>query len=131
MFSILSVPKLHHWAISSPAALTTSSQDFPRFVHWSPNRLARLTKLRDRVDHAGFEEKRRAVVELVKAIEIASKDVSGENTAFVTITCRFDQVPGVQQGRGTLVLNETLERTQPQRAFMGRVEIQRRSARSR
>ena len=54
------------------------------------------------VDHATFEDKRRAVVELVKGIEIATEEIDGKNTAIVTITYRFDQVPDVKQGRGHL-----------------------------
>ncbi len=82
----------------------------------------RLATLRERVDQATFEDKRRAVVELVKRIEIATEEIDGKNTAIVTITYRFDQVPDVQQGRGTLVLEETLERTRPQRAAISVVD---------
>ena len=71
----------------------------------------RLATLRERVDQATFEDKRRAVVELVKGIQIASEEIDGKNTAIVTITYRFDQVPGVLQGRGTLVPEETLRRS--------------------
>ena len=91
----------------------------------------RLATLRERVDQATFEDKRRAVVELVKGIEIATEEIDGKNTAIVTITYRFDQVPGVQQGRGTLVVHETLERTRPQRAFNSYVAQPGRSTRSR
>ena len=71
----------------------------------------RLATLRDRVDQATFEEKRRAVVELVRGVQIASEEINGKNIAIVTITYRFDQVPGVLQGRGTLVPEETLRPT--------------------
>ncbi|MFV2044935.1 MAG: hypothetical protein ACC700_17075 [Anaerolineales bacterium] len=70
----------------------------------------RTATLRERVDHATFEDKRQAVVELVKGIQIASEEIDGKNVAFVTITYRFDQVPGVMQGRGTLVPEKTLRR---------------------
>ena len=71
----------------------------------------RLATLRERVDHATFEDKRQAVVELVKGIQIASEEIDGKNVAFVAITYRFDQVPGVIQGRGTLVPEKTLKRS--------------------
>ena len=71
----------------------------------------RLSALRERVDQAAFEDKRRAVVELVKEIEIATEEIDGKNTAVVTITYRFDHIPGVHQGRGSLVLEETLGRS--------------------
>ena len=73
----------------------------------------RLATLRERVDQASFEDKRRAVVELVRGIHIASEEIDGKNTAIVTITYRFDQVPDVLQGRGTLVPEETLRPTIP------------------
>jgi len=69
------------------------------------------------VDHskdryqASFDDKRRAVLELVRGIQIVSEEINGKNTAIVTITYRFDQVPGVLQGRGTLVPEETLRRS--------------------
>ena len=71
----------------------------------------RLATLRERVDQASFNDKRRAVVELVKGVQIASEDIDGKNTAIMTITYRFDQVPSVVQGRGTLVPEETLRPT--------------------
>ena len=75
----------------------------------------RLATLKERVDQATFEDRRRAVVELVKGIEIATEKIEGKKTAIVTITYRFDQVPGVHQGRGalTLVPEETLRPTTP------------------
>ena len=75
----------------------------------------RLATLKERVDLATFEDKRRAVVELVKGIEIATEQIEGKKTAIVTITYRFDHVPGVHQGRGTLTLvpNRTLRPTTP------------------
>ena len=51
----------------------------------------RLATLRERVDHATFEDKRQSVVELVEGIQIASEEIHGKNVAFVTITYRFDQ----------------------------------------
>ena len=68
----------------------------------------RLATLRERVGQASFKDKRRAVVELVKGVQIASEKVDRENAAMAMITYRFDQVPGVLQGRGTLVPEETL-----------------------
>ena len=75
----------------------------------------RLATLKERVDEAAFEDKRRAVVELVKGIQIATEEIDGKKTAIVTITYRFDHVPGVHQGRGalTLVPEETLRPTTP------------------
>ena len=71
----------------------------------------RLATLRERVDQATFEDKRHAVVELVKGIEIATEEIDGKNTAVVTITYRFDHIPGVHQGRGSLIVDETLGRS--------------------
>ena len=39
------------------------------------------------------------------------EQIDWKKTAIVTITYRFEQVPGVQQGRGTLVPEETLMRS--------------------
>ena len=51
----------------------------------------RLSSPRSRVDQASFDEKRRAVVELVKGIEITTETIDKKRVAVVTITYRFDQ----------------------------------------
>ncbi len=54
---------------------------------------ARLSRLKERIGSASYEEKRRAVEELVKGIEVATQDVDGEKTSIITITYRFED-PG-------------------------------------
>ena len=69
---------------------------------------SRLAQLREAIDQATFADKRRAVVELVKGVEVASQEINGKNTAVDTITYRFDHIPGVHQSRGSFVVDETL-----------------------
>lgn len=50
----------------------------------------RLRILQDRIEEASFEEKRRAVKELVKRISVFSENVNGTHKPIVTITFRFN-----------------------------------------
>lgn len=71
------------------AALETrreAGEALERELFGLPERLARL---RSRVEGATFEERRRAVLELVKSVEVATEMVAGQKTAVVTITYRF------------------------------------------
>jgi len=51
---------------------------------------ARLSDLRSRIEKADFEQRRRSVEELVKSIEVVTRDLVGKRTAIVTITYRFE-----------------------------------------
>ena len=51
----------------------------------------RLRRLGDRIDQASFEERRRAVVELVKDIRVGSETIVGKQVPIVTITYRFNE----------------------------------------
>ncbi len=50
----------------------------------------RLAKLGERIDQATFDERRRAVVELVKEIQVVPDVVDGKRVSLVTITYRFN-----------------------------------------
>lgn len=53
----------------------------------------RLSHLKEQIGSASYEEKRRAIEELVRGIEVATQDVGSEKTSIVTITYRFEN-PG-------------------------------------
>jgi hypothetical protein len=50
-----------------------------------------LRQLGNRIDQAAFDEKRRAVEELVKAILVQPTLVDGKVIPVVTLTCRFNE----------------------------------------
>ncbi|MFC2043022.1 recombinase family protein, partial [Chloroflexota bacterium] len=51
----------------------------------------RLSKLGERIDQSSYEEKRRAVVELVKDIQAVPEIINGNQIPIVTITYRFNE----------------------------------------
>ena len=51
---------------------------------------SRLLELKDRLEDADFSERRRAVLELVKSIEVASPVIAGQRRPVVTVTYRFN-----------------------------------------
>ena len=56
---------------------------------------SRLVKLGDRIDQASFDERRRAVEELVREIQVQPQTIDGKTMPIVTITYRFNE-PGQQ-----------------------------------
>ena len=51
----------------------------------------RLGRLQKRIDQASFEERRRAVEELVKEIRIDLQEFGGRDVAVISVTYRFDK----------------------------------------
>ena len=68
---------------------------------------SRLRELRDLMDEAGFAERRRAVLELVKSIEVASPVIAGQGKPVVTVTYRFSEPAEPQWGIDPSPLLET------------------------
>jgi len=68
---------------------------------------SRLRQLRDLMDKAGFAERRRAVLELVKSIEVASPVIAGQRKPVVTVTYRFSEPAEPQWGIDPSPLLET------------------------
>lgn len=52
---------------------------------------SRLAQLGDRIDQASFEERRHAVEELVKEIQVQSQTLDGKRIPVITITYRFSE----------------------------------------
>ena len=68
----------------------------------------RLSSLGNRIDQATFEERRRAVVELVKEIEVYSENIDGKKMPIVTITFRFnDLCPNLEPPDTAVVIDHT------------------------
>ena len=69
----------------------------------------KLSSLGSRIDRATFEERRRAVVELVKEIQVLPQEISGKHTPVVTITYRFNvPSPRIASPEPAVVLDHTL-----------------------
>ncbi len=51
----------------------------------------RLASLQDRIHKATFEDKRRAITELVRSIRVSTETMEGQSTAVIEITYRFDE----------------------------------------
>jgi phosphoribosylanthranilate isomerase len=51
---------------------------------------SRLAQLEDRIEQSSFEERRRAVEELVKEIRVQPQAIDGKLISVVIITCRFN-----------------------------------------
>jgi hypothetical protein len=68
----------------------------------------RLARLGDRIDHATFEERRRAVTELVKEISVVPEKIDGKLIPLVTITYRFnEQCPTIIPPMSTVIIDHT------------------------
>jgi hypothetical protein len=68
----------------------------------------RLSSLGNRIDQATFEERRRAVVELVKEIEVYSENIDGKKMPDVTITFRFNELcPNLEPPDTAVVIDDT------------------------
>jgi site-specific DNA recombinase len=52
---------------------------------------SRLANLQDRIKDASFEDKRRAVSELVRGVRVSTEDIEGQPTAVIEVTYRFDE----------------------------------------
>lgn len=68
----------------------------------------RLSKLNTKIDNASFDEKRRAVVELVKEIKVMPEVICGKRIPVVYITYRFNEpCPEIIPQTPTLIQNYT------------------------
>jgi DNA repair exonuclease SbcCD ATPase subunit len=74
----------------------------------------RLAGLQNQIHNATFDDKRRAVSELVKGIQVSTETIQGKKTAIVEITYRFEESlpPVVHTPQfDTLILNAASLRT--------------------
>jgi hypothetical protein len=68
----------------------------------------RLEQLGNRIDNATFEERRRAVIELVKEISVVPEKIDGKLIPLVTITYRFnEQCPTIIPPMSTVIIDHT------------------------
>ena len=68
----------------------------------------RLARLGDRINHATFEERRRAVMELVKDILVVPERIDGKLVPLVTITYRFNEpCPTITLPEPTVIIDHT------------------------
>jgi hypothetical protein len=75
---------------------------------------SRLAKLGDRIDQASFGERRRAVEELVKEIQVEPQNIDGKTIPVVTITYRFSETgQPVIPPPIAVVLNHTVRDSSP------------------
>jgi hypothetical protein len=51
----------------------------------------RLSSLQSQIQNATFDDKRRAISELVKGIQVSTETIHGEKTAFIEVTYRFEE----------------------------------------
>jgi site-specific DNA recombinase len=71
----------------------------------------RLEQLGNRIDNATFEERRRAVTELVKEISVVPEKIDGKLMPLVTITYRFNEpCPTIIPPMSTVIIDHTAAR---------------------
>jgi hypothetical protein len=76
----------------------------------------RLAGLQERIQRASFEDKRRAITELVRGIRVSTEEIQGKRTANVEITYRFEEPrrPVAQAPQlNTLILDGTPNHSLP------------------
>ncbi len=83
----------------------------------------RLASLQDGIHKASFEDKRRAITELVRGIQVSTETIGGESTTVIEITYKFDEpisplIPAVKID--TLVVSGTPRRSVE---YQSRMEI--------
>jgi len=85
----------------------------------------RLSRLQQAIDQADFSQRRRAVEELVKGIEVATRVEDGRKTPVVTITYRFDDLGGPPVPTSGLFSGELDRTSELAHVLTGAMEITR------